>query len=87
MKKVLVILAHPRLGSYCNALSQAYERGAVAAGAEVRKLDDGHARLVEPLCLPRGRSQRYGPSHLAFLWGKARADNEYREDAFVRRKR
>jgi NAD(P)H dehydrogenase (quinone) len=39
MKKVLVILGHPRLGSYCNALSQAYERGASEAGAEVRRLE------------------------------------------------
>jgi NAD(P)H dehydrogenase (quinone) len=39
MKKVLVILGHPRLESYCNALSQAYERGAKEAGAEVRRLD------------------------------------------------
>jgi NAD(P)H dehydrogenase (quinone) len=39
MKKVLVILGHPRLESYCNALSQAYERGATEAGAEVRRLD------------------------------------------------
>lgn len=39
MKKVLVILGHPRLESYCNALSQAYEHGAVDAGAEVRRLD------------------------------------------------
>jgi NAD(P)H dehydrogenase (quinone) len=38
MKKVLVILGHPRLESYCNALAQAYERGAVAAGAEVKRL-------------------------------------------------
>jgi NAD(P)H dehydrogenase (quinone) len=39
MKKVLVILGHPRLESYCNSLSQAYERGAKDAGAEVRRLD------------------------------------------------
>jgi NAD(P)H dehydrogenase (quinone) len=39
MKKVLVILGHPRLESYGNALSQAYERGAKEAGAEVKRLD------------------------------------------------
>jgi NAD(P)H dehydrogenase (quinone) len=39
MKKVLVILGHPRLESYNNALSQAYERGAKEAGAEVKRLD------------------------------------------------
>jgi putative NADPH-quinone reductase len=39
MKKVLVILSHPRLESYNNALSQAYERGAKEAGAEVKRLE------------------------------------------------
>lgn len=39
MKKVLVILGHPRLESYGNALSQAYERGAKEAGAEVKRLE------------------------------------------------
>jgi NAD(P)H dehydrogenase (quinone) len=39
MKKVLVILGHPRLESYGNALSQAYARGAKEAGAEVKHLD------------------------------------------------
>jgi putative NADPH-quinone reductase len=35
----LVILGHPRLGSYNNALSQAYARGAKEAGAEVKHLE------------------------------------------------
>jgi putative NADPH-quinone reductase len=39
MKNIVVILGHPRLESYNNALSQAYERGATEAGAEVRRLD------------------------------------------------
>ena len=37
--KVLVILAHPRKGSLCGALADAYSAGARQAGAEVRRLD------------------------------------------------
>ncbi|MGL4609786.1 MAG: NAD(P)H-dependent oxidoreductase [Trueperaceae bacterium] len=39
VKKVLVIFGHPKLESYNNALSQAYERGARAGGAEVKRLE------------------------------------------------
>jgi NAD(P)H dehydrogenase (quinone) len=39
MKKVLVILGHPRLESFNSALAQAYARGAREAGAEVKHLD------------------------------------------------
>lgn len=39
MKKVLVILGHPRIQSYGNALAQAYQRGAIQAGAEVKYLE------------------------------------------------
>ncbi len=49
MKKVLVILGHPRLGSYGNALSQVYERGAVEVGAEVRRLDLARLEKVQRL--------------------------------------
>ena len=36
--KVLVILGHPRRGSLCEALADAYASGAESAGAEVRRL-------------------------------------------------
>jgi putative NADPH-quinone reductase/1,4-dihydroxy-2-naphthoate octaprenyltransferase len=36
--KVLVILGHPRRDSFCEALADAYVAGALAAGAEVRRL-------------------------------------------------
>lgn len=35
--KVLVILGHPRVDSYCGALASAYAEGAVEAGHEVRR--------------------------------------------------
>lgn len=38
MKKVLVILGHPRKASFCGALAQAYAEAARAAGANVRTL-------------------------------------------------
>jgi 1,4-dihydroxy-2-naphthoate polyprenyltransferase len=37
--KVLVILGHPREGSFCHALAGAYAEGASEAGADVRRLD------------------------------------------------
>ncbi|MBA3935904.1 MAG: NAD(P)H-dependent oxidoreductase [Planctomycetes bacterium] len=37
--RTLIIVGHPRLGSLCTALADAYERGAVAAGAHVRRMD------------------------------------------------
>lgn len=36
--KVLIILGHPRLDSFCGALAEAYAQGAQQAGAEVRHL-------------------------------------------------
>jgi NAD(P)H dehydrogenase (quinone) len=39
MKKVLVILGHPRLESFNGALAQAYARGAKETGAEVKHLE------------------------------------------------
>ena len=37
-KKILVILGHPDVDSFCGALSKAYVKGALAAGFEVREL-------------------------------------------------
>lgn len=39
MKKILIIQGNPKAESYCDALAEAYEKGASNAGAEVRKLD------------------------------------------------
>ena len=36
---VLIILGHPRTDSLCGALADAYDKGARAAGTEVRRLD------------------------------------------------
>mgnify|MGYP000917327613 CR=1 FL=1 len=41
MKKILIIQGNPKAESYCQALAQAYERGASASGAEVRRIDIG----------------------------------------------
>ena len=38
-KKILIVLAHPQVKSYCAALAQAYAEGARDAGAEVRELN------------------------------------------------
>lgn len=35
-KKILLILGHPSENSFCNALLEAYQKGAAAAGAECR---------------------------------------------------
>ncbi len=37
--RTLIIVGHPRLGSLCTALADAFERGATAAGADVRRMD------------------------------------------------
>lgn len=38
-KKILIVLAHPQVKSYCGALAQAYADGARDAGAEVRQVN------------------------------------------------
>lgn len=38
MKKILIINGHPDKESYCNALAEAYKKGALAAGAEVKEI-------------------------------------------------
>ena len=51
---VLIVLGHPRTGSLCGALADAYGKGAQEAGAEVRRLDlaaldfDPHVHTVSP---------------------------------------
>lgn len=38
MKKILLILGHPRADSFCGALADAYDEAARVAGAELRRL-------------------------------------------------
>lgn len=38
MKKILIIQGHPDRESYCYALAEAYQKGALASGAEVRHI-------------------------------------------------
>ena len=56
--RTLVVLGHPRPGSFCAALADGYAEGARAAGAEVRRLDladccfDGSVATPSPLQQP-----------------------------------
>jgi len=36
MARIVITVGHPRAGSYCEALAESYQRGAVAAGHEVK---------------------------------------------------
>lgn len=38
MKKILIINGHPDRESYCHALAEAYKRGALASGAELKEI-------------------------------------------------
>lgn len=38
MKKILIINGHPDRESYCHALADAYKKGALASGAEVKEI-------------------------------------------------
>lgn len=38
MKKILIINGHPDKESYCHALAEAYKKGALASGAEVKEI-------------------------------------------------
>ena len=40
-KRILIVLGHPSLSSYCSALADAYQEGAVSAGHSVRRLNLG----------------------------------------------
>jgi putative NADPH-quinone reductase len=44
-KRTLVILGHPDPGSFCGAIADAWEAGAIAGGHEVRRLDLGRLRF------------------------------------------
>ncbi len=47
MKKILVIRAHPRKNSFCNALADAYINGAKESGHEIKILDLRELNLEE----------------------------------------
>jgi NAD(P)H dehydrogenase (quinone) len=84
-KKILIVLAHPQVKSYCGALAQAYADGARAAGAEVRQVNlaelsfnpFGSGSLDKPLALEPVLQQAQADirwaEHLVFaypiLWG------------------
>ena len=38
MRNVLIILGHPSKNSFCNALMDAYEKGAQYSGSVIRKI-------------------------------------------------
>ncbi|MEM8690939.1 MAG: NAD(P)H-dependent oxidoreductase [Pseudomonadota bacterium] len=44
-KNVFIWVAHPRAGSLCSGLADAYQAGAVAKGAQVRRMDLGDMRF------------------------------------------
>jgi 1,4-dihydroxy-2-naphthoate octaprenyltransferase len=60
--KVLVILGHPRRGSLCEALADAYAAGAQNAGAEVRRLSLSDLGFEPNVLVPSPRDQPMEPS-------------------------
>ncbi|MGJ7458967.1 NAD(P)H-dependent oxidoreductase [Halomonas sp. RA08-2] len=87
--KVLVILGHPRTDSLCGALADAYGEGALAAGAQLQRLDlatlafDPHLHTSSPndqrleADLSRARELVAWAEHLVFVyptwWGSVPA--------------
>lgn len=84
-KKILIVLAHPQVKSYCGALAEAYADGAQGAGAEVRQINLAGVRFnplgsgshdkpleLEP-DLKRAQDDIRWAEHLVFvypiLWG------------------
>lgn len=80
MKKILLILGHPRSDSLCGALADGYEATAKAAGAEVRRLNLAdlafdpvlHAgyrgeQALEPDLVAAGEAIRWA-EHLVFVY-------------------
>ena len=59
--KVLVILGHPRRGSLCEALANAYAAGAESAGAEVRRLSLPDLSFEQNVLVPSPRDQAAEP--------------------------
>lgn len=84
-KKILIVLAHPQVKSYCGVLAQAYADGARETGAEVRQVNlaeltfnpFGSGSLEKPLALEpvllQAQADIQWAEHLVFvypiLWG------------------
>src|SRR5690242_17084044 len=60
--KVLVILGHPRLHSFCEALADAYVEGAHGAGADVRRLSLVDFAFEPNVLVPSPRDQAQEPA-------------------------
>ncbi|WP_243302183.1 NAD(P)H-dependent oxidoreductase [Geothrix oryzisoli] len=59
--RVLVILGHPRVDSFCDALASAYAESARAAGLAVARLDLAHLAFDPHVRLPSPRDQALEP--------------------------
>lgn len=73
-KKILIVLAHPQVKSYCGALAQAYADGAREAGAEVRQIN-----LAEIAFNPVGVGSLEKPQELEPALKQAQADIQWAE--------
>ncbi len=60
--KVLLILGHPRRGSFCEALADAYAAGAEVAGADLRRLALADLRFDPDVLVPSPRDQKREPA-------------------------
>ncbi|MGD9879764.1 MAG: NAD(P)H-dependent oxidoreductase, partial [Reyranella sp.] len=60
--KVLLILGHPRRGSFCEALADGYAAGAVAAGADLRRLSLADLGFEPDVLVPSPRDQEREPA-------------------------
>ena len=59
--KVLLILGHPRRGSLCEALADAYAAGAESAGAELRRITLADFGFEQNVLVPSPRDQPLEP--------------------------
>jgi NAD(P)H dehydrogenase (quinone) len=78
-KRILIIQGHPRRGSYCSALAEAYKKGAEESGAEAREIvvrdlkfnpifdGDRQASDLEPDLLEAQAQIRWA-EHLVFVY-------------------
>lgn len=72
--RTLVVIGHPRPGSFCEALAEAYIEGALGARAEVRRLDLARCSFDPDVRLPSPREQPLEPdlqaAREAILWAQ-----------------